>query len=344
MRVAVLAGGSVADFEPLVALARALTDEGAEVSLAGPASAARLASGLGRFTAFGSGDPGGEPAPLTRRLAARAVLAASTTAVQQADALVYASDALAGPHLAERLGVPSWRVDQVPTVKPVASASPMAKLLDRAEISSWRAGLGLPRRARPVQTCVLGAYPIDLATGAEAEVTGIWTMPEPTPTSGPDASPCALVDVRDAEGDIPDGELASQAVAACRRVALGVLLIGFPELAAADVEVIDRLPDPAVLRGCRVALVTRSAAVPLRLGVPTAVVPAAASGRFWADFVQARGVGERIEPRGISAGRIGHHLGLGRKPATARRAADLGRRWKAEPGASRAARLVISGR
>lgn len=343
MRVAVLAGGSIADFEPLVALARALTDAGAEVSLAGPASGAGLASGLGHFTAFGRVGPDGGTAPLTRRLAARAMLAASTTAVEQADALVYASDALAGPHLAERFGLPSWRVDQVPTVKPAAPSGPVASLLDRAEVSSWRAGLGLPRRARPVPASVLGAYPIDLATGAETEVTGIWTMPEP-PAAGHDSSPRALVDVRDAECGIPDLELANQAVAACRRVALGVVLIGFPELAASDVEVIDRLPDPAVLRGCRVALVTRSAAVPLRLGVPTAVVPAGAAGLFWAGFVSTRGVGERIEPRGISAGRIGHHLGLGRKPGVARRAAHLGHRWRAEPGASRAARLVISGR
>jgi sterol 3beta-glucosyltransferase len=80
----------------------------------------------------------------------------------------------------------------------------------------------------------------------------------------------------------------------------------------------------------------------LRAGVPTVTVPFAFDQPFWGARVAAAGAGPPPIPRRrLTADRLARAIHLATNdPAMARRAADLGRRLRAEDGTGQAARIL----
>jgi sterol 3beta-glucosyltransferase len=231
--VTILAAGTRGDVQPYVALALGLQDQGHEVTLAANAEMRALVAAYGvpfhplsaDFLAYAETSEGrkalnGRPLAATRRLKTatapmiRRMLDDAWDAAQDTDAIVYHPKTLAGPHLAERLGVPAVVGGAVPmlsptTAFPVPGIKPRTlgrlgnklswKLAGaaantyRSVVDEWRREvLDLPaaphgtRDVAPDGTPLLKLYaysehvlarPADW--GADTVVTGYWTLPAP---------------------------------------------------------------------------------------------------------------------------------------------------------------------
>src|ERR1700750_1054487 len=92
--------------QPFIALGRGLREAGYDVTLAASAEFRALVESYAvPFSPLG-GTTG------------RRMLEAACTAAQDADAVVYHPKTMAGPHLAERLGVPVFSAGAVPVLSP----------------------------------------------------------------------------------------------------------------------------------------------------------------------------------------------------------------------------------
>src|SRR5262249_1754628 len=138
--VTILAAGTRGDVQPFIALAKGLLDSGYDVTLAAnhefaafvnaydvpyhPLSADYLALA---DTPEGKAALSGNPLTATRRLRktaapmVRRMLDDAWSAAQDTDAIVYHPKTLAGPHLAERLGVPAVGGGAVPMLSPTTA-------------------------------------------------------------------------------------------------------------------------------------------------------------------------------------------------------------------------------
>jgi sterol 3beta-glucosyltransferase len=231
--VTILAAGTRGDVQPYVALALGLQDQGHEVTLAANAELGGLVTAYGvpfhplsvDFLAYADTPEGrealkGRPLVATRRLQAatapmiRRMLDDAWAAAQDTDAVVYHPKTLAGPHLAERLGVPAvvgaavpmlspTRAFPVPGIKPRRLGRLGNKLswklagaaanTYRRVVNDWRREvLDLPaaphgtRDVAPDGTPLpkLYAYsehvlPRPADWGEDSVVTGYWTLPAP---------------------------------------------------------------------------------------------------------------------------------------------------------------------
>ena len=238
--VTILAAGTRGDVQPFVALALGLLDAGREVTLACNAEFRPLAERHGvpfhplraDYLALADTPEGraalqGNPLTATRRMRAvaapmvRRMLDDAWLAAQDTDAVVYHPKTLAGPHLAERLGVPALVAAAVPMLSPTRAfpvpglvkhslgplnratyrLSAAAARTFRGTVDAWRDEvLDLPPAPHGVRDVApdgsplprLYAYsdallPRPADWGAETLVTGYWNLPpEPGWTPAPE--------------------------------------------------------------------------------------------------------------------------------------------------------------
>jgi len=147
--VTILAAGTRGDVQPYIALALGLLDAGHEVTLGANAEFRSLVDGHGvpfhplsvDYMALADSPEGrqalgGNPLTATRRMRStaapmvRRMLDDAWVAAQDTDAIVYHPKTLAGPHLAERLGVPAFVAAAVPMLSPTR-AFPVPGLVNR---------------------------------------------------------------------------------------------------------------------------------------------------------------------------------------------------------------------
>jgi sterol 3beta-glucosyltransferase len=192
MKVLILTLGTRGDVQPFVALARELRSRGHDAVLAAPERFADLVTGHGVAFARVDDGPlrvvdssstvadvaaGGIRAKFTLMRRMRAMVTAvlddcwqvaSTGAGAGADLIVHNGQIMAGPHIAEKLGVPAvmalptpvyvptrqfpWPGQQLPNRLPAwlnrstyAGMKAVTVMFGRT-VDQWRAGLGLPRR------------------------------------------------------------------------------------------------------------------------------------------------------------------------------------------------------
>jgi sterol 3beta-glucosyltransferase len=239
--VTILAAGTRGDVQPYVALALGLRDAGHDVTLAANAEFRSLVeSNRVPFhplradylaladTPEGREALGGNPLTATQRMRAvaapmvRRQLDDAWQAAQDTDAVVYHPKTLAGPHLAERLGVPAFAAAAVPILSPTRAfpvpgllahslggtlnqatyrVSALSARMFRATVDAWRRevlDLGpAPHGVRDVAPDGsplprLYAYseavlPRPSDWGAETTVSGYWHLP-PAPGWAPEAA------------------------------------------------------------------------------------------------------------------------------------------------------------
>jgi sterol 3beta-glucosyltransferase len=135
--VTILAAGTRGDVQPYIALAHGLLEAGHEVTLGANSEFRTLVASHGvpfhplsvDYMALADSPEGrkalgGNPLTATRRMRStaatmvRRLLDDAWTAAQDTDAVVYHPKTLAGPHLAERLGVPAFVAAAVPMLSP----------------------------------------------------------------------------------------------------------------------------------------------------------------------------------------------------------------------------------
>jgi sterol 3beta-glucosyltransferase len=237
--VTILAAGTRGDVQPYIALAHGLLQAGHEVTLGANAEFRTLVASHGvpfhplsvDYMALADSPEGrealgGNPLSATRRMRAtaapmvRRLLHDAWVAAQDTDAIVYHPKTLAGPHLAERLGVPAFVAAAVPMLSPTR-AFPVPGLVNRSlggtlnkasyrlsavaagtfrkTVDEWRAeALDLPPAPHGVRDVApdgsplprLYAYseavlPRPADWGAETIVTGYWDL-GPAPGWKPD--------------------------------------------------------------------------------------------------------------------------------------------------------------
>jgi sterol 3beta-glucosyltransferase len=148
--VTILAAGTRGDVQPYVALAHGLLEAGHEVTLGANAEFRTLVASHGvpfhplrvdylalADTPEGREALGGNPLTATRRMRSvaapmvRRLLDDAWVAAQDTDAIVYHPKTLAGPHLHERLGVPTFAAAAVPMLSPTR-AFPVPGLVSRS--------------------------------------------------------------------------------------------------------------------------------------------------------------------------------------------------------------------
>ncbi|MDQ1287122.1 MAG: sterol 3beta-glucosyltransferase [Actinomycetota bacterium] len=157
MRVLLLTHGSRGDVQPFLALARGLAERGHRPRLAGPARSAALAAAHGipfhplddasldlQDLVAQKGTRAALTAARTVKPLLRRMLDTAATAIrdEEADLVVHHPKALAGPHLAEALGVPAITATLLPLYVPT-SEFPLPMLPARAVPAplarpSWR--------------------------------------------------------------------------------------------------------------------------------------------------------------------------------------------------------------
>jgi sterol 3beta-glucosyltransferase len=233
--VTILAAGTRGDVQPFIALAHGLLEAGHEVTLGANAEFRTLVASHSvpfhalrvDYMALADSPEGrkaldGNPLSATRRMRAEAapmvrrLLDDAWAAAQDTDAVVYHPKTLAGPHLAERLGVPAFVAAAVPMLSPTR-AFPVPGLVKRRSlggtlnrasyrlaaaaagvfrgtVDEWRAEvLDLPHAPHGVRDVAPDGSPLPrlyaysdavLARpadwGADTIVTGYWDLgPEP---------------------------------------------------------------------------------------------------------------------------------------------------------------------
>src|SRR5262245_44933966 len=229
--VTILAAGTRGDVQPFIALAHGLLEAGHEVTLGANAEFRSLVASHGvpyhplsaDYMALADSPEGrkalgGNPLTATRRMRSaaapmvRRLLDDAWVAAQDTDAVVYHAKTLAGPHLAERLGVPAFVAAAVPMLSPTR-AFPVPGLVNRSlggtlnrasyrlsvvaagmfrkTVDEWRAEvLDLPRAPHGVRDVApdgsplpkLYAYseavlPRPADWGHDTFVTGYWELP-----------------------------------------------------------------------------------------------------------------------------------------------------------------------
>jgi len=416
MRITILVVGSRGDVQPFVALGLGLQAVGHQVRLATHSTFAAFARsyGLEFFPIEGnprdmlSGEKGQEwlesgrnplrfardgisiLAPLLARL-----FADSWAACQDAEAIISATFALAGPHIAEKLGIPSYVAYLQPISRtrafPSMSISPGRNLggplnaltyraseqlfwqIVRQPVNRWRQeSLNLPpipfsglfsqmaQQRRPI----LYAYspsvlPKPADWGDWIHVTGYWFLERQNGWQPPD----------DLAGFLDDGpppvyvgfgsmtprdarELAETAVTALQKTGQrGILSTGWGGLEQEtlnlpdDVLVVDQAPHDWLFP--RMAAVVHhggagTMAAGLRAGVPTVTVPFFFDQPFWGQQVARLGAGPPPIPhKQITAVNLAaaiHRVVTDERMRA--RAAELGRRIRAEDGVATAVQRI----
>ncbi|MBP2018281.1 sterol 3beta-glucosyltransferase [Symbiobacterium terraclitae] len=388
MKFVILATGTRGDVQPFVALAQGLAGAGHEAVLAAPGSFEPFARGHGvSFHPMGSDyaalleSPegkaalGGNPVKMVQVLRQtvfpmmRRMLDDAWEAAQGAGAVIYHPKALAGVHLAERLGVPCFIGAPVPVVVPTAAfpapafvgrslGGPLNRLTYyavrsgsrpfRGMIDEWRRtrlGLGPRRegeythRGRPVP--VLHAFsrhvvPPPADWPPEAIVTGYW-FPRPAREWAPPPALTAFLEA----GPPP-------------------VYVGFGSMSGIDREGINRMVVAALARaGMRGVLATGTGEAPAPLSDTVLAIPGAPHDWLFprmAAVVHHGGAGTTAA--GLAAGRptvicpattdqpfwghIVHRLGVGpapipRRQLTAERLAEAVRAATGDPEMQRRA-------
>jgi UDP:flavonoid glycosyltransferase YjiC (YdhE family) len=196
--------------------------------------------------------------------------------------------------------------------------------------------------------------------GSDVEVTGFWFVEEPSTFTPPadltrfldEGPPPVCVGFGSMSTEKPEDVSAMVLEAAkTARVRL-VLLSGWagltPGRLSNDVLALSGVPHSWLYPRCRAVVHHGGAgttAAAVRAGVPAVVIPFHGDQPFWASRVQRLGVGpEGFSRRKLSARRLADALELAvTSDALRERAAELGRRVRAEQGALRAAKAIASG-
>lgn len=220
--------------------------------------------------------------------------------------------------------------------------------------------LGLPARParhRPALPTLYGYSPLVVPTppewGPDRHVTGYWTLPDGDDWAPPAqlaeflaAGPAPVcIGFGSMVGDDPAG-LAALVVDAARRAGTrAVLLSGWGGLVAGDlggddVLVLDQAPHDGLFPRCAAVVHHGGAGTTgagLRAGVPAVVVPFGMDQPFWASRVAALGAGPAPVPRRrLTASSLAAALRATTDERMRERAADIGRRLRAEDGVGRA--------
>ncbi|WP_028066025.1 glycosyltransferase [Solirubrobacter soli] len=315
--VTILAAGTRGDVQPSVALALGLLDAGHDVTLAANAELEAF------ITAYDV--PFSPLATPTGSEGVRRMLDDAWVAAQDTDAIVAHPKTLAGPHLAERLGVPSFAAAPVPMLTPtrvfpvpgLVKAPTLGPTLNKASyrlakasertfkgtVASWREEtLDLPHAPHGVEAPTLYAYsetvlPRPSDWNSDTTVTGYWFL-GPAPDWTPDpklrrflgtGAPPVYVGF----GSMPtDRKTGPRVVDALRTAGVRGLIAGLEIEPADDMLAIGDVPHEWLFE--RVAATVHhggagTVGAGLRAGKPAVIVPQAADQPFWARAVHATG-------------------------------------------------------